>query len=128
MDILKGAYWKVSIDWKCVYWMKMCIFTENVSIKWKLHFDSNGEYWMKMCLLKGHKPLGINSDSYLFGNFFSTFSLSSLKTQETVEFFSQLSHSLPMPYRYFSSQWQFFVLIYTSYLKRWVDNETQWAK
>ena len=33
-------------------------------------------YWQKMCLLKGHNPLGINSDSYSFGNFFSTSSLS----------------------------------------------------
>ena len=130
MDILKGAYWnvitihigyilKVSIDWKCIYWMKMCLLNEN------MRFDWNGAYWMKMCLLKGHNPLVINSSSYSFGNFFPTFSLSSfLKIQETYEFFSQISHSLPTPCQYFSTQWQFFVLIYTFYLKRWVDTET----
>ena len=32
---------------------------------------------MKMYLLKGHNPLGINNDSYSFGNFFSISSLSS---------------------------------------------------
>ena len=130
MDILKGAYWnvitlhigyilKVSINRKCVYLLKMCLLNENML------FDWNGAYWMKMCLLNGHNSLGIDSGLYSFGNFFSTFPLSSfLKTQETYEFFSQISYSLPTPYRYFSTQWQFLVLIYTSDLKRWVDTET----
>ena len=110
------SYW---IYIRSVYWLKMCLFIENVSIKWKYAFQ------LKWCILKGHNSLSINSGSYSFGNFFSTFSLSSfLKTQETCEFFSQISHSLPTPYRYFSTQWQFFVLIYTSYLKQWVDIET----
>ena len=41
-------------------------------------------YWIKMCLLKGYNFLGIDSDSYSLGNFFSTFYLSYfLETQET---------------------------------------------
>ena len=39
---------------------------------------------MKMCILNDHNHLGINSDSYSFGNLFSTSSFSSfLKTQKT---------------------------------------------
>ena len=46
--------------------------------------DRKCVYWMKMCLLNGHNPLGINSGSYSFVNFFSTSSFSSfLETQET---------------------------------------------
>ena len=56
----------------------MCLLNKNVHIDWK------DAYWMKMCLLKGHNPLGINSGSYSFVNFFSTSSFSSfLETQET---------------------------------------------
>ena len=39
---------------------------------------------MKPCLLKGHNPLGINSGSYSFDNFFPTSFLSSfLEVKET---------------------------------------------
>ena len=66
---------KVLIKWKCVYWMKMCLLTKSVPIEWK------------RCLLKGHNSLGINSDLYSFGNFFSTSYLSSfLERQETCAF------------------------------------------
>ena len=61
----------VPIDWKCVYWMKICLLTKCT-------------YWMKMCLLKGHNPLSINSSLYSFDNLFSTSFLSSfLEAQET---------------------------------------------
>ena len=44
-----------------------------------------------MCLLKGHNPLGINSSSYSFDNFFLTSSLSFfLETQKTYEFSQKL--------------------------------------
>ena len=78
---------KVPIDVECVYWIKMYLLTKNVSIKWKCvywpkcAYDQKCTYWMKMCLLKGYNPLGINSSSYLFGNFFLTsFSSSFLET------------------------------------------------
>ena len=57
---------------------------ENVSINENVSNERNGAYWMKMCLLKGHNPLGINSGSYSFSNYFSTSSLLSfLEIQET---------------------------------------------
>ena len=65
------------IEWKYTYWLKKYLLNENVPI------DQKCAYWMKMCLLKSHNPLGINSGSYSFGNFFSISSLSSfLETQE----------------------------------------------
>ena len=60
--------------------MKMCLLNENVSINQKY------AYWIKVCLLKDHKFLDINSDSYSFGNFFSTSFLSSFfETQKHVD-------------------------------------------
>ena len=57
--------------------MKMYLLTV------KLPIERKCAYWMKMCLLKSHNPLGINSSSYSFGNFFSISSLSSfLETQK----------------------------------------------
>ena len=42
--------------------MKMCPQTKKKKKK--------NAYLMKMCLLKSHNPLGINSGSQSFGNFF----------------------------------------------------------
>ena len=50
MDISKGTYWSkkclssknVSINWKCVYLMKIRLLNENVLIEWKV------AYWLKM--------------------------------------------------------------------------------
>ena len=56
----------------------MCLLNENVSTNQK------SVYLMKMCLLKGHKPLAMNSSSYSFGNFFPISSLLSFfKIQKT---------------------------------------------
>ena len=42
----------------------------------KCPLTKESAYLMKMCLLKSYNPLGINSGSYSFGNFFSISSLS----------------------------------------------------
>ena len=105
MDILKGVYWKVTtlyiwyilnvyIEWKDVYWPKMCLLNKNVSIDKKtclfnknVPIDWTITYWMKMCLLKGYNLLNINSGLYSFSNFFSTSSFSFfLEIQETCGF------------------------------------------
>ena len=56
----KSAYWmkKVPIEWKYIYWPKMCLLNENVHIDWKMHIlNENAPInrkcicWMKKCLL-----------------------------------------------------------------------------
>ena len=105
MDISKGVYWKVitlyilyilnvPIEWKDVYWPKMCLLKENVSIDKKMCLlnknvliDWKITYWMKMYLLKGYNLLSINNGLYSFDNFFSTSSFSFfLEIRETYGF------------------------------------------
>ena len=111
MDIPKGVYWKVitlyslyilkvPIGWKDVYWPKMCLLNENVSIDKKMCLlnknvliDWKITYWMKMYLLKGYNLLSINNGLYSFDNFFSTSSFSFfLEIRETYGF------SLKLPF------------------------------
>ena len=42
---------KMSIGWKCAYWMKMCLLIENVLIDRKCAYWPKGVYWIEMCLL-----------------------------------------------------------------------------
>ena len=64
----------------------MCLLNENVPINWKC------AYWIKMCLLKGYNPLGINSGSYSFDKFFLTsFSFIFLKKTKNLWVFSKIT-------------------------------------
>ena len=108
LNISKGVYWKVitlqigyifkvPIEQKWPYWMKICLLNENVHFDKKCVFclkmrilnenvsiDRKDTYWMKTCILIENVHiewksvhwgviilLGINSGSYSCGNFFS---------------------------------------------------------
>ena len=52
------------IEWKCTYWMKICLLTENMSIELKgaywmknVHIDWKCAYWMKKYILIEKLPI-----------------------------------------------------------------------